>query len=326
MQPAVIEERLAHIEVAKKKLGTKIPWLADTMENDLKHAFGDRNNSEFVISPEGNVLTARSWSDPEALRADLESLLGKAETLTEATTGPSIIEMESKVVEGVVPRVPRPAGSAALEVTSTSPGDNPRYLKLRAEAPKSLSGEGSGPLHLSFALDPIHQVHWNNLAPPMKFSITTPEGVTVSPATGKAEKVSEHKADRDPRDFLVEVDRGSSVDPLMVSVSYFACDDGDTWCKSITQEFLIHWNVDPDAGRIQVGGAGRGSGPGRGSGKGMPDAASIFTRMDANSDGSISRDEARGPMTERFDQIDGNEDGVLKKEELEVFFKSRSRP
>ncbi|MDF1859915.1 MAG: hypothetical protein P1U87_06850 [Verrucomicrobiales bacterium] len=321
-----IEERLAHIEIAKKKLNTKIPWLADTMANDLKHAFGDRNNSEFVISPEGEVLIARSWSDPETLRTDLEGLVGKAGTLTEATTGPPVIEKESKIAEGVVPRVPRPADSQALEVTSTRPGDNPRYLKLRAEAPKSLLREGNGSLHLSFALDPIHQVHWNNLAPPMKFAITAPEGIAVSPATAEAEEVAEHEADRDPRDFLIEVNRGSSEEALLVSVTYFACDDGDTWCKSITQEFQLHWDVDRDAGRIQAAGARRGGGPGRGAGKGMPDAASIFTRMDANSDGSISRDEARGPMTERFDQIDTNEDGILKKEELEVFWKNRRSP
>ena len=68
VQPLILDERLAHIAAARERLDTRIPWLADSMKNDLKHAFGDRNNSEFVISPEGKLVIARSWSDPEQLR------------------------------------------------------------------------------------------------------------------------------------------------------------------------------------------------------------------------------------------------------------------
>ena len=63
VQPLTLEERLAHVAEASRQLDTRIPWLADSMENDLKHAFGDKNNSEFVISPEGKVLIARNWNE-----------------------------------------------------------------------------------------------------------------------------------------------------------------------------------------------------------------------------------------------------------------------
>jgi Ca2+-binding EF-hand superfamily protein len=42
----------------------------------------------------------------------------------------------------------------------------------------------------------------------------------------------------------------------------------------------------------------------------------IFTRLDTNKDGKISRDEAKGPLQTYFDQIDVNKDGFLDKAEV----------
>jgi Ca2+-binding EF-hand superfamily protein len=52
--------------------------------------------------------------------------------------------------------------------------------------------------------------------------------------------------------------------------------------------------------------------------QGDPDkvAGMILERMDANKDGKISRDEAKGPLAERFDQIDRNKDGFIDRDEL----------
>ena len=36
IQPMTIEERFMHIELAKKTLGTTVPWIAETMDNDFK--------------------------------------------------------------------------------------------------------------------------------------------------------------------------------------------------------------------------------------------------------------------------------------------------
>ena len=33
---------------------------------------GDRNNSEFIIDPEGKIVRKRTWSNPDAVRKDLE--------------------------------------------------------------------------------------------------------------------------------------------------------------------------------------------------------------------------------------------------------------
>ena len=45
-----------HVEKAKESLGTTVPWLVDSMKNELKHAMGDRPNSEFIIDPDGNLI------------------------------------------------------------------------------------------------------------------------------------------------------------------------------------------------------------------------------------------------------------------------------
>lgn len=334
MQPVTIAERLAHVSAAKQKLGTRIPWLADTMENDLKHAFGDRNNSEFVISPEGKVLIARAWSDPVTLRSDLEKLVGKAETLTGISDldrpESKVDTARSKVATGIVPRLERPAGSEALVVKALpSAKDLPLYLKLRAEAPKSLGRDGSGTMHLSFSLDPIHRTHWNNLAPAMRYSISSSGDTAITPSSGEAAKITAADADRDPRDFLVEVKLGESREPVRISVSFFACDDDDKWCNAITQEFEINWEVDRDAGRIQnrsKGGKGKGERGMKGnSTRRMPDPDQLMQRVDRNGDGLIQKDEARGPIAERFQEMDADDNGTLSKEELTAWFEKRGR-
>ena len=317
---------------ATRRLDTRIPWLADSMENDLKHAFGDKNNSEFVISPEGKVLIARNWSDPDQLRDDLAALVGESETVTriadldrDPQSAPAVA---SHIATGVVPRVKRPSNGTVLQVRPVaSPAtegqepapEEPRYVKLRAEAPRSLLEGGAGPLYLGFHLDPIYQVHWNNLAAPLKYEIKAPEGVSVSESVGSAPEVEEANADLDPREFLVEVDFGDSRPdaPLTIEVSYFACDNAETFCKALTQVYEIHWQADRDAGRVQSGGnRGGGSGgsmtrrpgggntPPGGNQRRAPDPRQLIDRMDRNDDGKIAKEEAQGQMVQRFDQMD----------------------
>lgn len=50
----------------------------------------------------------------------------------------------------------------------------------------------------------------------------------------------------------------------------------------------------------------------------MPSADQIFAFMDANKDGFIARDEAKGPMAKHFDHVDGNKDGKISPAELKT--------
>ena len=42
----------------------------------------------------------------------------------------------------------------------------------------------------------------------------------------------------------------------------------------------------------------------------------LMTKMDANKDGKLSKDEVKGPLSNDFDKIDTNEDGYISLEEL----------
>jgi len=244
VRPTTIKERLMHVEAAKKSLGTSIPWLADSMDNEFKHAMGDRNNSEFVVDPDGNIVRMRDWSNAETLRADLTELVGAVDNPTD----PRDLNLKTtykptEVARGVVERV-RPEGRMTAYKVKTIQSERPTYMKLRAE------GDGNGGLYLGFFADPIHRVHWNNLAGPVQ--------VVVNGETHVGPKVSA-KADADPREFLVKVDEG----PVEITLKYVACDDKATWCNQVTQEFVVTQEADPDAGRVsgqRPGGGGGGGG------------------------------------------------------------------
>ena len=339
MQPVTISERLAHITAAKKSLDTRIPWLADSMANDLKHAFGDRPNSEFVVAPDGKVVVARSWSDPVQLRADLENLVGKADTLTAPAdlqrNFEPLADGDHDIPGDVLPRVERPPGAAALVVKAippqpdtdeTQPTD-PFYVKLRAEAPRELLKGGEGRLYLGFRLDPIHKMHWNNLAPPLQYEIAAPEGVAVSPASGEAAKVEGHDADSGPREFLIDVDFGDKSpgdSPLKLRVRYFACDDAGQFCITMTQDFVVEWQEDRDAGSVRIPGS-RGRSSAAADSRQRPKAAQLFQRMDRDGDGRVSEKEAAGPMKQRFKEIDGDRDGFITEAELKKRLEQRNR-
>jgi hypothetical protein len=250
--PFTFEERLQHVAEAKRTLGTNVPWLVDGMDNRVKHAFGDRPNSEFVIDPQGKIVRKRAWSDPEALRRDLEQLVGPVAKPTR------IAELDLKAspppkaaAKGVVPRLPLPPDFRPLKVEPQSGNEGSVfYAKLRAEADSNLIRTGTGKLYLGIHLDPIYRVHWNNLTKPVRITVETPEGVHVNSKTMEGPKVKE-PVDIDPREFLIEVRGEPTHAPFHVAVSYFACNDEESWCKAIAQEYAVYLQEDRDAGRVQ---------------------------------------------------------------------------
>ncbi len=305
--PYTLEERLMQVQEAKRTLGSRIPWLSDTMSNDLKHALGDASNPEFIIDPEGKLANKRMWSDPEGLREDLARLVGRVENPTRiADLDLEIPPPREQAAKGVVPPIELPRQMLALEVDPVATDDNvPFYVKLRAEADRDLLRQGAGKLYLGFHLDPIYAVHWNNLVDPLHFELKLPRG-TASPLSGAGPKV-DVESDSDPREFLIDVDAWQSEAPLQATISYFACDDAETFCIPVTQQFQISLERDPDGGRRA------GTFPGRGRG-GM--AARLLDR-DANGDGRISRDEVPERMERIFGRLDANGDGFIDEDELE---------
>ena len=319
IDPFTLEERLMHVRQAEVQLGSRIPWIADAMTNELKNALGGMPNSEFIVDPDGRVVTRRAWSDPNGLRRDLERLIGPVEN----PTGVSDLDLVTQpavptVAKGIVPRVEPPGRMATLRVEPRlDETDYPFYTKLRADVDQQFLRTGQGTLYLGFHIDPLYHMHWNNEAPPLEYEVTGAESVQVTPRAA-AFAVVEEPADADPREFLVDISTDDRSQPLDLRVTYYACDDANTFCVPVTQHYAIHLEVDPDAGRVF--GAGRpGFGRGRFGGPGGGSPGAMVERMmtrDANEDGVITRDELPDRMKRMVDRFDTNGDDAIDEAEL----------
>jgi hypothetical protein len=218
------------------------------MNNDLKRAIGDASNSEYVLDPQGKIVRMRNWSQPAVLRKDLETLVGPVSRPTQiADLNLKVEPLPKNAAMGVVPRLKLEAKQYLPLITQAqvSKSKHPFYAKLRAEGDLNLLRAGKGKLYLGFFLDPLYHVHWNNEVAPVQYEVSAPKGVAVSPSKATAPKVSA-PSDADPREFLLEVNRGTSTQPLQMKLHYFACTD--TWCTKVTQEYLVSWEVDRDGG------------------------------------------------------------------------------
>jgi len=327
VDPVTLKERLLHVQEAKRTLGTQIPWLCDNLQDELKHAMGDRPNSQFIFDEHGRIARLWSWSDADELRQELVKIAGPVEHPTTVDQLNLKIQARpaSKAASDVVPRVSIPAGAKPL-VIRTQKSKDPFYVKLRVDADKGVLDEGTGSMVLAFQLDPIHRVHWNNLAAPLRYEIEVDGEAQLYPLAGEGPKV-EAETDVDPREFLVSLEGADLKKPLTLTARFFVCHDVEGWCKAITQRYTIELREDEGAGRAMRGGSEgmrrRGPGPGRGGGPGgARDAAGRFERMDTDGDGKLSRSEFPGP-DEMFERLDADEDGGLSKEEMQAGFARR---
>jgi len=330
--PFTLDERLAHIKTAYNELGNTIPWLCDSMENDLKHALGDRPNSEFVLDPKGKIVAMRDWSNPESLRADLAKWVGPSKTVTRPSDLNLKIDTSIRPAKsGVVQRPTIPSGMRPLKVQPQQ-SDQPYYVKLRIEAEPAVLRGKAGKVYLGFHLDPIFDVHWNNLAAPVTYEITRLEEGEISPAQGEGPKVKV-ESDVDPREFILDA-KNLSAGTFQVQVNYFACNDEEGWCKPVRQRYIVTLETDRDGGNAKRSGSPRGpaqranrpetNGSPRPGGRMQGLTTERLFRNDKNQDGKISSAEMPSSMARLFTRIDTNEDGSIDRSEAEQFVKRRS--
>ncbi len=326
--PFSLKERVAHIELAYKELGNTIPWLCDNMSNDLKLALGDRPNSEFILDPKGEIVVLRDWSRPDTLRADLEKLVGKSKSFTRPSDLDLKIERKKpEYKKGIVKRPQVPRQMRPIQVTPKESKD-PFYVKLRAEVESNVQSRGSGKVYLGFHLDPVHQVHWNNLASPIEYEVTGLKSGKLTPQTGKFAKV-EVESDIDPREFVIDADKLRPNTTFQVKVRYFACSDTEGWCKPVTQEYEVKLTSDRDAGSARRTGGNRPGGqPGTGPPRNGPAGrftVERFMSFDKNGDGKVSMDEAPQPMKRMIDRADQNGDSAIDRKEAEMIAERMKR-
>ncbi len=128
------------------------------MANDLKHAIGNRQNSEYLLNPEGQLLRACAWSGPDQLRRDLEEFSGPVESPTRVSDlNLTIRPAPEHAPAGMVPRIVKPGiYRTVVSKPQLAATKEPFYTKLRAEAEQSLLTKGAGKLYRAFQIDPLH--------------------------------------------------------------------------------------------------------------------------------------------------------------------------
>lgn len=308
VEPATLQERLLHVAEAKRMTGTSIPWIVDAMDDRMTKAFGGTYNGEFVMDREGKVVRQRYWSSPMALRSDLAELVGPVEKPTEIADLPVRFKPEPRAVaSGVVPRIELPNGLSPIQVRHIAPGNRPIYVKLRAEITREANATGQRKMYLGFYMDPIHRVHWNNGAGPVEVEVEGAAGSGVSSASLKGPKV-EQPGDVDARMFLLDVGRASRKQAsFKVKLRYVVCDDAETFCVPITQEFEV--SLQPLR---------------NGSSRPSIFLEKIFrdvAKNDKDGDGNITAEElGEGNVTVYMTHIDYNLDNVIDQEELSRFY------
>lgn len=232
-----MEERLLQLAEARQMLGTKVPWIADSFDNQLRDGLRSGSNSMYVISPNGKIVFAADRLDGPELRRALDERVGELDHVTRASdlNLPQLARHRQPANIDSETQVKRPDGLVIVNTTPKSALET-YYVKLRAEADADLLKTGTGRLFLGFYPDPIHGVHWNNLTEPMSYSIKLPAGVKATPTEASAKKGPGDK-DVEPRQFWVDIQSDSAGASFELAMHYFGCTD--TMCKALTQSYTV---------------------------------------------------------------------------------------
>lgn len=340
IQAASIEERLQHIREARRVLDTSLRWLSDGMDNAMRHTLGLGPNTQLLISPNGTILHAQGWSDGEVLRKELIKHVG--DTVTHTQISDLVIRKQTPALaqKGYgQTNLKSPAFDETLiplKFSVVGESKHPLYVKPRFEAVPSVLQRGRGDMYVGFHVDPIHGVHWNNLAAPLQFELDLPEGVYMTPKRAQAPEVNVN-ADADPREFVVEITSAQPGARFGMTVRYFACSDEEGWCIPVTQTYEVALAADPDGGgtmgrsfergRGQAGRQGAQARRGLGQRRAQQSGGAVppnqmkkrIMQADADGDGMVSEVEAPPQMKARFKQVDKNLDGQLDVSEVDAF-------
>ena len=133
----------------------------------------------------------------------------------------------------------------------------------------------------------------------------TPNFNKALPARIDGPTVSE-AADIDPRQFLVDAEFADKDQPLVFRLHFGVCDDAETFCIPMTQEFEVWLERDEQGG----------SRPG----VFMPEMFADMMKLDTNGDGHLTADELPpGKVSLYIGHIDKNNNDELEPDEIQEF-------
>ena len=330
VQAQNMTERLMQLSEAQEKLGTKVPWIADTMDDQILHGLRSGSFSVYLISPENEIIYSSDQINRDGLRNALSKVAGAINNPTK--TGdlnlPTVKRPAALVNEDSELGVKRPEGMTILNIIPTKPEET-YYVKLRVEADDALLQTGTGRLFLGFYPDPIYDAHWNNLSAPMKFKLNLPKGVKATPSEASAKK-GPGNSDTQPRQFWVDIKSDSKFSDIQLRLDYYGCTPD--LCLPLTHEYSIQLKAEDRGSRtfgMNKGNKGNTREQAR-SKSSVPNENSRMQRMDANKDGSVSFEEMCEMMKKQraanyseqdtrrqFERLDSNKDGQISIGEME---------
>jgi|TARA_B110000483_G_scaffold135362_1_gene161956 hypothetical protein len=281
VQAYSMEERFLQLDVAKVEYGTSVPWVLDTFDNNYKALTGSPN-SEVIYDQNGEIVHSSFFVSTPGLRNKLIELVGDVEHHTEIADLdlPDVERLGVGEVTDVIERVSFEGAAfpVAFDIVQTADTtDDIYYAKFRPEVDAELLNSGTGQMYIGFHLDPLYGAHWNNLVAPLKYEITAPDGVSITPVEGEGIR-PDVAADKNPREFLVDISNWSDTsEPMGLNVFYFACNTDAGWCIPVTQRYTVSLERDVLGGsqreRTQMKqGRGAGGADGRARPAGAPGA------------------------------------------------------
>jgi hypothetical protein len=292
------------------------------MDDSIRIGLRAGSWSTYLVSPDGEIIYAAGRIDSAGLRSALSKAVGPIEipTSTASLNLPRIERAPQLVNADSALGVKRPEGLRILSIVPAKPEET-YYVKLRAEADDALLRTGTGRLFLGFYPDPILDAHWNNLAPPMEYSLALPDGATATPATATAKKGA-GESDTLPRQFWVDINSATPGGSIELKLDYFGCTS--SLCMALTHQYTIQIKAADDGSRTY--GMNRGKNGSRNTA-----SSSRMSRMDNDQDGKVSFEEMNEAIKiqqgtayneqrarQRFDRMDANKDGFISEAELET--------
>ncbi|QBG46368.1 hypothetical protein EGM51_02755 [Verrucomicrobia bacterium S94] len=329
IKPFTLRARAQHTLVAKEQLGTAVPWLYDTMDNDTAYRLaGENGTGIFIFSGSGEEIFSGTLADHARLYEKLTELSSPVtepfdiETLPEPTLEPVNIR-ESQLV----PRV-KVSMEDRLQPLEITPGQTrqPYFVKARVEGSEALLESGDGKLYLGFHIDPLFDVEWNNLGEPLKYQLKTPSGV-VAPSINSAARVTVAATDTEPREFMLQARKLDLDKPLTLQVTYSVHRNKRN--IEVTQNYLVYLQKDRFGGEVfgrQIPLVTPAESPSGESSTTRSSSAyrAMLRRYDIDRNGKLTADEVIGRLHTYFDRIDSNSDGAIDAEEYAEYQENRS--
>ncbi|MDF7808707.1 hypothetical protein P4E94_14760 [Pontiellaceae bacterium B12219] len=315
-----IRERARQSQLAKELLNTAVPWLYDEMDNQTAKALvRNKDAAVFIFSKEGEEFYAGALSDTETFRGVLKNLAGdiaqpfNIDSLPEPGLKP--INIPLSTVTSLPQTNPRSDKFIPLQ---TTPGDSrmPYYVKARVEGNQELLESGNGKLYLGFYIDPLYNVEWNNLADPLKYTITCSKGV-VAPSINTAPRVTSTATDSEPRGFILQARQLDLNQPMNMEITYSVYTTAKRTVE-VTQQYAIYLTKDTFGGQAfgrQIPLPKTETDSKKGSANNSAFRA-ILRRYDLDRNRKLTKDEAIGKLQAEFQYIDLNRDDEISEKEF----------